>query len=323
MRPMQNAMLASYERTVLSKKPQPGKSFNRSAYVARHRISQGVVHAILIVLSLLFALPLIVVVAGSFSSENDISLHGYSLLPEHFTLAAYQFLFQDPSQILDAYGVSITVTVLGSAASLLIMALLGYVISRRDFRFRRSLSFFALFTMLFNGGLVPIYLIMTQLLHVQDTLLAYIFPYLVLPFYVLLLRTYFSGLPTELIEAAKLDGAGEWRIFFQIVVPLSTPALATVGLFSMLTYWNDWFQGLLYISNPHLFSLQYLLYQIQQNITILATSAASSDVSAVSIPSQSALMAMAVVAIGPIILAFLFTQRYFVRGITLGGLKGE
>ncbi len=164
---------------------------------------------------------------------------------------------------------------------------------------------------------------MTQLLHLQDTLLAYIMPYLVLPFYVLLLRTYFAGLPTELIEAAKLDGAGEWRISFQIVVPLSTPALATVGLFSMLTYWNDWFQGLLYISNPHLFSLQYLLYQIQQNITILATAASTSDVSAADIPSQSVLMAMAVVAIGPIILAFLFTQRYFVRGITLGGLKGD
>lgn len=324
MRPMlNNEFQPNNGLTMPPKRQKPHKSLRGSFYHTRQKISVGVIHAILIVLSLLFLLPLVVVISGSFSSEKDISLYGYALLPEHFTLTAYQFLFQDPTQILDAYGVSIFVTIVGSAASLLIMALLGYVISRRDFRFRRALSFFALFTMLFNGGLVPIYLIMTQLLHVQDTLLAYILPYLVLPFYVLLLRTYFSGLPTELIEAAKLDGASEWRIFFQIVVPLSTPALATVGLFSMLVYWNDWFQGLLYISNPHLFSLQYLLYQIQQNITILATSGSASDVSAVTIPSQSVLMAMAVIAIGPIILAFLFTQRYFVRGITLGGLKGE
>jgi putative aldouronate transport system permease protein len=323
MRPMQNNSFQAYKLYAQSSKQRPSGTYRGMFFRARQKISIGIVHAILIVLSLLFVLPLVIVVSGSLSSEKDISLYGYSLVPQHISLAAYQFLFQDPNQILDAYGVSIFVTVVGSAISLLVMALLGYVISRRDFKYRRGLSFFSLFPLLFNGGLVPIYLIMTQLLHVQDTLLAYILPYLVLPFYVLLLRTYFSGLPTELIEAAKLDGASEWRIFFQIVVPLSTPALATVGLFSMLTYWNDWFQGLLYASSPHIFSLQYLLYQIQQNITVLATSASASDVSAVAIPSQSVLMAMAVVAIGPIVLAFLFTQRYFVRGITLGGIKGE
>jgi putative aldouronate transport system permease protein len=310
---------------ILAHTTRPSKQGKQHPAASRRRFngSRVIIHAVLILLSILFILPLILVVSGSFSAEKDIALYGYSLFPKHISLAAYQFLLQDPSQILGAYEVSIFVTVVGSCVSLLIMALLGYVISRRDFRFRRQLSFFTLFTMLFNGGLVPIYLIMTQLLHLQDTLLAYIMPYLILPFYVLLLRTYFAGLPIELIEAAKLDGAGEWRIFFQMIVPLSTPALATVGLFSMLTYWNDWFQGLLYISNPHLFSLQYLLYQIQQNITIIATSATTSDVSAADIPSQSVLMAMAVIAIGPIVLAFLFTQRYFVRGITLGGLKGD
>lgn len=289
----------------------------------RKHTANVIIHAILIVISVLFLLPVWLVVSGSFSSEKAISLVGYSLIPRDFTLTAYQYVFSNPGQILSAYAVSIFVTVVGAATSLFIMALLGYVISRRDFRFRRSLSFFTLFTMLFNGGLVPIYLIMTQLLHVQDTLLAYILPYLIVPFNVLLLRTYFAALPMELIEAAKLDGAGEWRTFFQIVVPMSTPALATVGLFSMLLYWNDWFQGLLYITNPQLVSLQFLLYQIQQNIMILSSTAAQSNANAIAVPAQSVLMAMAVIAICPIIFAFLLTQRYLVRGITLGGLKGD
>jgi putative aldouronate transport system permease protein len=263
------------------------------------------------------------VLAGSFSTEQDITRFGYSLIPHHFSLDAYQYLFNNADLIASAYGVSIVVTLVGSAASLLVVALLGYAISRRDFHFRRTLSFFSLFPLLFNGGLVPTYIMMTQLLHVQDTLLAYILPYLVLPWNVLLLRTYFAGLPTELIEAAKLDGAGEWRIFFQVVVPMSTPALATVGLLTMLVYWNDWFQGLLYISNTHLMSLQYLLYQISQNVLMLNATANQSSVTTAAIPAQSVLMAMAVLAIGPIVFAFLFTQRYFVRGITLGGLKGD
>ena len=234
MRPIHNNALQVYKRSAQSSRQQPTRTSRGVFFRARQRISIGIVHAILIVLSLLFVLPLVIVVSGSLSSEKDISLYGYSLIPQHISLAAYQFLFQDPSQILDAYGVSIFVIGVGSAISLLVMSLLGYVISRRDFKYRRALSFFSLFPLLFNGGLVPIYLIMTQLLHVQDTLLAYILPYLVLPFYVLLLRTYFMGLPTELIEAAKLDGASEWPIFFQVVVPLSTPALATVGLFRSL-----------------------------------------------------------------------------------------
>jgi putative aldouronate transport system permease protein len=294
-----------------------------SQYRRRGRWSHLLIHVVLSILSLLFVLPLLLVLAGSFSTEQDIARFGYSLIPRHISLDAYQYLFNNADLIASAYGVSIVVTLVGSAASLLVVALLGYAISRRDFHFRRTLSFFSLFPLLFNGGLVPTYIMMTQLLHVQDTLLAYILPYLVLPWNVLLLRTYFAGLPSELIEAAKLDGAGEWRIFFQIVVPMSTPALATVGLLIMLVYWNDWFQGLLYISNTHLMSLQYLLYQISQNVLMLNATANQSSVTTAAIPAQSVLMAMAVLAIGPIVFVFLFTQRYFVRGITLGGLKGD
>ena len=307
--------------------PARGRKTRKEAYFSGTRrhgpVAHVLIHAILIALTVLFALPLLLVISGSFSSEQDIALRGYALIPSHFSLAAYQYLFNNSDLLISGYGVTIVVTLIGSSASLLIMALLGYTISRRDFRFRRILSLFTLLTLLFNGGIVPAYIMMTQLLHVQDNLLAYILPYLVTPLNVLLLRTYFAGLPTELLEAARLDGAGEWRIFFQIVVPMSTPALATVGLLVMLVYWNDWFQPLLYITNTHLMSLQYLLYQIQQNVMLLNTSASQSNVSTTAIPSQSVLMAMAVLAIGPIVLAFLFTQRYFVRGITLGGLKGD
>lgn len=304
--------------------PRRTRRSSGSVGMRRHGpVAHALIHAALVVLTVAFALPLLLIIASSFSTEQDIALHGYSLWPSHMTLAAYQYLFNNGDLILSGYEVTIVVTLVGTVASLTVMALLGYAISRRDFRFRRAISFFTLFTMLFNGGLVPTYILMTQVLQMQDNLLAYILPYLVIPLYVLLLRTYFAGLPTELIEAAKLDGAGEWRIFFRIVVPMSKPALATVGLLIMLVYWNDWFQGLLYITNSHLMSLQYLLYQISQNIQFLNTSASQSSVSTTAIPTQSVLMAMAVLAIGPIVFAFLFTQRYFVRGITLGGLKGD
>ena len=174
--------------------------------------------------------------------------------------------------------------------------------------------------MLFNGGFVPYYINMSRVLHVKDTLWALILPYLVSPFYVLLLRTYFSGLPHDLFDAAKVDGAGEWRIFFQIVVPLSTPALATVGLFTMLQYWNDMYQALLFIENQRLNPLQYTLYRLLVNTQMLNDLAVQAGQP---VPHLSVTMAMAVIAIGPIVFAFLFVQKYFVRGITLGSLKGD
>ena len=278
------------------------------------------IHLLLFALSLAFLLPLVLIISASFSSENAIARDGYGILPQDFTLFAYRYVLQNPSQILQAYGVTILVTLVGSSASLLVMSMLAYPLSRRDFTLRKPLSFFVFFTLLFSGGLVPFYILVTQYLHLQDTLLALILPYLVVPWFVLLLSTYFGTLPGELFEAAKIDGAGEWRVFFQMVLPLSTPALATVGLFSALQYWNDWWLGLLFINNVHLVPLQYLLYQLSTNISFLATNPMTSGVA---IPAQTARMAMAVLAVGPIAIAFLFVQRFFVRGITLGGLKGD
>jgi putative aldouronate transport system permease protein len=304
--------------------PMPGTTAQRPlTYRApRRRAALGrlAIHAALVALSIAFLVPLLLVIAASLSDEAALSKYGYSLLPQQFTTFAYRYIFQDPGQLARAYGVTVVVTVVGSSLSLLVMALLAYPLARRDFGPRKPLSFYVFFPLIFNGGLVPFYILVTQYLHLRDTLLALILPYLVVPWYVLLLRTYFAALPSELIEAAKIDGAGEWRVFFRIVAPLSTPALATVGLFSVLLYWNDWWMGLLFIDNQNLMPLQLLLYNIMTNIDVLASNAQTTGVP---IPSLSVRMAMAVLAIGPIAFAYLFVQRYFIRGITLGGLKGD
>lgn len=275
------------------------------------------IHLLLFVVSVVVLLPVVLVVASSFSTEHAIGKYGYGFFPREFSLDAYRFLFNSGAQIPQAYKVSMVVTFGGAALSLLVMSLIAYPLSRPDFRLRRPLSFYVFFTMLFNGGLVPFYIMMTQYLHLANTLWALIVPYLVIPFYVLLLRTFFAGIPFELIEAAKLDGAGEWRIFLRIVLPLSTPALATVGLFSILTYWNDWFLALLFIADPDKYPLQYLLYNINVNIAAVGNNLTMG----ITPPTNTGRMAMAVLAIGPVAFAFLFVQRFFVRGLTLGSLK--
>lgn len=197
----------------------------------------------------LWVIPLIMIVSASFTQESTLVNTGYQLVPPKFSLEAYRWLWNDPSILLNAYGVTIVVTSIGTFAGVMIMALLAYAISRTDFRLRHVVTFLVFFTMLFNGGLVPYYINMSRVLGVKDTIWAMILPYLVTPFYVLLLRTYFYTLPRDLFDAARVDGAGEVRIFFQIVVPLSTPALATVALFTMLQYWNDMYQALLFTAS--------------------------------------------------------------------------
>ncbi|MBC8076594.1 MAG: carbohydrate ABC transporter permease [Chloroflexales bacterium] len=279
---------------------------------------QAAIHAILLVVSVACLVPLALVVAASLSDEAALATGGYSLLPRQWSLAAYQYLFADLSQLAQAYIVTTTVTVVGTAVGLLVMALLAYALSRRSFSWRVPLTFAVFFTMLFNGGLVPWYILITQYLHLKNTLAVLILPYLVVPWFVLLLRTYFAALPGQLLDAARIDGAGEWRIFFQIVVPLSTPALATVGLFCALQYWNDWWLALLFIDDNRLVPLQYLLQRIMTNAEFIPPNPFTQGMA---VPVQTVRMAMAVLAVGPIVLAFLFVQKYFVRGITLGGVK--
>lgn len=288
------------------------------------RVSSIIIHCILILFALLCIIPIIGVISISFSTETEIALHGYRLIPRGFTTRAYEIIFQSPKQIINSYMISIIVTVLGGVLGLMVVSLIAYPLSRKDFPYRKKLSFYVFFTMLFNGGLVPWYMVITKYLHLQNTLWVLVLPYIAIPWYILLLRTYFSKIPASLIESAKIDGSSEFRTFFTIVLPLSKPALATIGLFIVLQYWNDWWLSLLYIEKESLIPLQYMLYRIMNNIQFLTTQmqtgAVTVDIS--ELPNESARMAMCIIAAGPMLFIFPFFQKYFVKGLTVGAVKG-
>jgi len=290
----------------------------RGNHQSNEKLRRDIIHLILTAYSVTCVLPFLLVISGSFSSEAGIAKSGYTLVPSEFSTSAYSYILKDPTQIIKAYGVSLSVTIVGSLLGLLFMSMLAFVLSRPQFKYRKALSFYVFFTMFFNGGLVPWYILIVRYLHLKDTFLILFLPLLIIPWYVLILRTSFAQLPEELLEAARLDGASEWRIFHQIVVPLSTPVLATVGLFCVLTFWNDWWLALLFINNRDLVPLQYLLHEITVNINFMA---ANPQTTGITMPVLPVRMAMAVLAIGPIALIFPLVQRYFVRGITLGALK--
>ena len=281
--------------------------------------AQLVAHGVLIVVGLACLVPMVLVVSVSLSDEIAIARQGYRLLPVGFSTFAYAYILQEPRQILQAYGVTFLVTVAGTGGGLLVSSLLAWPLARRDFKLRGVLSFYVFFTLLFNGGMVPFYILVTRYLGLKDNVLVLVLPYLVTAWFVLILRTSFAQLPGEILDAARIDGSGEWRMFFQIVAPLSKPVLATIGLFYILRYWNDWFLALLFIDDSTLYPLQYLLYVLMRNIQFLAS---NPQTTGMPIPTQSARMAMAVLAFGPALFAFLLLQKYFVRGITVGGLKG-
>lgn len=278
------------------------------------------IHIVVLILGLCCLVPLLLILSASFTDETALTRQGYSLIPSQFSTAAYELIFRNPQAILRAYGVTIFTTLTGTIIAVLIMSMLGYALSRPTFVLRKPLSLFVFFTMLFNGGLVPYYILMTQYLRVQDTILALMLPYFVVVYYVLILRTYFAALPSELMDAARVDGAGEFRIFVSIALPLAKPALATIALFTALNYWNDWTTALYFIRDPELYPLQYLLYIIQSNAQAMQLQSAV-GVNMGEVPTQTARMAMAVLATGPAALFFLFFQRYLVRGVTLGAFK--
>ena len=276
------------------------------------------IHIFMIAVALLMLLPFWLVIAASFTDNSSLVLEGYRIWPVKFSLAAYEYLFLSPDSLLQAYGVTMFVTIFGTFFGLLVMSMLGYGLSRIQGRTRRMLSLLVLFPILFSGGLIPFYLVMTQMYHIKNSLFSLIFPYLVSPFWVMLLRSYFNQLPGEILESAKIDGANELRIFFQIAIPLSMPALATIGLFTLLNYWNDYWLAMLFISDKVLFPLQYLLFQLLNNAEIMNK---SPQVTSIAVPGQALRMAMAVMAAGPTIFVSLSLGRYFIKGITLGALK--
>ena len=275
--------------------------------------------------SLACMLPLILIISISVSDMDLIYEYGYRFIPVKLDLGAYQYIFKNPRQLLDAYATSIIMTTAGSLCSLIVTALLAYPMSRKDYRHKGSLSLYVVFTLLFNGGLVPWYILITKYLHLNNNFLVLILPYLVYALYVIILKTFFVGIPIEMVEAASIDGANKYYTFWKIILPMSKPALATVGLLIAFRYWNDWWLGMLFIESPNKRPLQYMLYTIMSNIEELEKNFAhyaNMQVGEETFPKEPVRMAMAVLAAGPMLFIFPFFQRYFVRGMTIGAVKG-
>lgn len=291
----------------------------------KKRLGKGQIalHAVFIVLVLMYIIPFILVISISFSDETSLIRNGYSLIPHVFSLEAYKMVFNNPAQIFQSYKVTIIFTVTVTALSVLVMGVMAYPLSRPNFRFRGPLSFYVLFTMLFSGGMVPTYLLIVKYLHMDNTIWVYILPGLVSAYNLIIIRTNYRSLPEELIEAAKMDGATELYICFKIVMPLCKPVLASVGFLFFVAKWNDWNTALLYITDPRLYSLQYLLQKILNEAEFLKQLAESGELMGGEVfPSESYRYAMALVAAGPVLCVFPFFQKYFAKGMTLGGVKG-
>ncbi len=282
-------------------------------------------HIFLLGLSLTYILPLIMMISISFSSESAVLEYGYSLFPKEFSLSAYQQALKNPYQIVNAYKVTIAFTLLDTILSIIIQSLMGYPLSRPNFKFKRPLLIFLMITMFFSGGLVPSYILNTQYLHLGNTFWIYIFPSLMSAWNVILFKTYFSGLPEGLVEAAKIDGARESMVYFKIILPLSTPILATLAFTKALGCWNNWNTSLIYIRDSELYSLQYLLQRILNEadyVKQMQGTAASALITEDSMPTETLRYAMAILAAGPMMLIFPFFQKYFAKGLVVGSVKG-
>ena len=282
------------------------KSFNRVATI------------ILAILVIIAMLPILLIVIASFSAESSLIRNGYTYWPEQWSLDAYYYMVKQSVMILRSYGVSFFVTFVGTALSVIITTMLAYPMSRKSFKYRNALAFFVFFTMLFNGGIVPSYIMWTKFFHIIPN-------YLVSAFNVILVKNYYqNSVPDSLIEAAQLDGASELKIFFKVMLPLAVPTVATISLFTGICYWNDWTNGLYYISNEKLYSIQQLLMKIMNNIQAMRSSsnAALIGTGAIDLPGTSIRMAMAVIGILPIMLIYPFVQKYLVKGVVVGAVKG-
>ena len=278
------------------------------------------------IMTILSLLPVILIVIASFTDEKCLIANGYSYFPAKWSLDAYFYMVKQAKLITRAYGISFFVTITGTLLSVLFTTTLAYPMSRKDFKFSKILTFLVFFTMLFNGGVVPSYMMWSQFFHLKNTIWALILPnYLITAFNIMLVKNYYqNSIPDALIEAAEIDGASELTIFWKIIFPLSTPVIATISLFTALKYWNDWVNALYYITKPQLYGIQNLLLRIMDNIQFLKSGGAGEIAGAamVDLPGTSVRMAMAVVGILPIILIYPFVQKYFIKGVVVGAVKG-
>lgn len=286
---------------------------------------QILLHIVFVLLSLCYILPLMIVISASFSSEKSLYTGGgFSLFPKEFSLDAYKLVFDDPTQIIQSYITTATFSVVGTIMSVIVMAFLAYPLVRNNFKGKRFVNMFLLITMLFSGGMVPSYILNTTYLHLDDTIWIYILPGLVSAYNVFVLKAGYKGIPEELIEAAKVDGANEFYVCFRIMIPLAKATLATVAFLSLIGRWNDWVTTSIYIRSPKLYSLQYLLQKILQEVQYMKSLVDEGVLMNTDgmLPSESLRYALMLVAAGPMLIVFPFFQKYFVKGMTIGAVKG-
>jgi len=287
------------------------------------RIIRGFTYVIVTLFSICCVLPFWMIIASSFASEASIRTSGFCLWPREYSTFSYELLFKAPEQMLGAYAVTVGLTVVGTLIGLFIISMTGYALQRRDFPLRNGIMFYIYFTSLFSAGLVPFYLLMKQTLNLTNTYFAILLPLLMNPWLIVLMKNFVKAIPHEITESGKIDGAGDFRIFWSLILPSMKPALATIGLFIALGYWNEWYYSSLFLDSSVEFKpLQYHLYNVINKIAALKNSVAGSVVDITDLPGETLKMATAVVATGPIIMLYPFVQKYFVAGLTVGSVKG-
>lgn len=285
---------------------------------------QIIANVLMIMATVLILIPFILLLIASFTDSTEITLKGYSFFPKKWSLEAYAYIWNEKGQIFRAYFITIFVTTIGTSVSLLITMMYAYALSKDSFPGKRFFSMFLLFTMLFNGGLVPTYTMYTRYLNIKNTIWALIIPTLLMSaMNVILVRSYIqNNVPKSLTEAAYIDGANEYQILFKLIFPLSKPIAVVIGMFIGVGYWNDWTNGLYYVTDNSLYSIQQLLNNMLKNIEFLSTSSAAMSSTAVEIPQSTVRMAIAVIGILPILVIYPYVQKFFVKGIALGAVKG-
>ena len=293
--------------------------------IKRDRVFQTVANLILFVIALFCLLPILLLISSSISNETEILHKGYSLLPRQLDFSTYEYVLNGVNGILKSYGISLVITVIGTVLNLIITVLYAYPISRKDLKGRSFFSFLLFFTILFNGGFIPTYMMWTNTFHIKNTYLAYLLPNLLMNgFYVIMARNFFAAnIPSALIESAKMDGAGEFRTLYSIVLPMAKPIIATLGLFVSLNYWNDWQNGLYYITDDKMYSLQVLLNRMLLD-SMYAQQGLSKTANSIGAAAPSATLKMAIAALGtlPVLIIFPFVSKYLTGGIVVGAVKG-
>ena len=285
-------------------------------------ITNIIANIILAVSAIACIFPFIFVIIISLTSEQSLLEHGYSIFPKEWSLDAYKYLLQSGGALAQSYMVTIVVTILGTIINVSMVSSYAYAISRKGFKYRRQFTFLVFFTMLFGGGMVPSYIVMTQVLGLKNTIWALILPLAFNSFNIIVMRTFFQkSVPDSIIESARIDGASEFRIFTKIVIPLAIPGIATIALFSTLAYWNDWFNAMLYIDYQNLVPLQHMLMKIEKNMEFIRQNAMLSGEVMSALPQESVRMAMVVVSTLPIACTYPFFQKYFISGLTIGEVK--